>query len=151
MTRLLSLFAAMVMAITVSWATTTQASTPQDTPEAAAISFYTWFIQHDSDQTYPLREPSIENYVAKETVSRLKNDYAHAGPPNGVDYFLKVQDYDGRDWLAHMHAQRAVMLGDVAVVPVTFGSRDAVHILVFMKRLDARWKIIKIDDTWEYR
>jgi len=151
MTRLLSLLATVACAITVSWTATAQARTTPDTPEATAISFYKWFIQHDSDQTYPLREPKIEDYVAKETVARLKNDYAHAGPPNGVDYFLKVQDYDGSDWLAHMGAQRAVMLGDVAVVPVTFGTQNPVHVLVFMKRLDARWKIIKIDDTWEYK
>lgn len=68
-----------------------------------------------------------------------------------MDYFLKVQDYDSRDWLAHMQVQRALMLGDVAVVPVSFGSQDPVHVLVFMKRVDAAWKIIKIDDTWEYR
>jgi hypothetical protein len=43
------------------------------------------------------------------------------------------------------------MLGDVAVVPVSFGSQDPVHVLVFLKRVDATWKIIKIDDTWEYR
>jgi hypothetical protein len=151
MTRSLSLLAAMACAIVVSWAAAAQAATPQGTPEATAISFYKWFIQHDSDRTYPLREPDIEDYVAKDTVSRLKADYAHAGPPNGVDYFLKVQDYDGRDWIANMQVQRALMLGDVAIVPVTFGSRNPVHVLVFMKRLNAHWKIIKVDDTWEYR
>jgi len=151
MTRFLSLLAAVACAIAVSLASTAQAAGPQDTPEATAISFYTWFIQHDSDQTYPLREPDIDRYVAKNTVARLRNDYAQAGAPNGVDYFLKVQDYDSRDWLQHMHAQHALMLGDIAVVPVSFGSQNPVHVLVFMKRFDARWKIIKIDDTWEYR
>ncbi|CAJ0717896.1 DUF3828 domain-containing protein [Ralstonia mannitolilytica] len=151
MTRFLSLLVAVLCAVAVSSASAAQAAVSQNTPEAAAISFYTWFIQHDSDHTYPLREPDIERYVAKETVARLRNDYAHAGPPNGVDYFLKVQDYDSRDWLAHMQVQRALMLGDVAVVPVSFGSQDPMHVLLFMKRVDAAWKIIKIDDTWEYR
>ncbi|CAJ0800131.1 DUF3828 domain-containing protein [Ralstonia holmesii] len=151
MTRFLSLLVAVVCAVAVSSASAAQAAVSKNTPEAAVISFYTWFIQHDSDQTYPLREPDIERYVAKDTVARLRNDYAHAGPPNGVDYFLKVQDYDSRDWLAHMQVQRALMLGDVAIVAVSFGSQNPVHVLVFMKRLDADWKIIKIDDTWEYR
>ena len=151
MTRFLSLLVAAVCALAVGSASAAQAAVSQNSPEAAAISFYTWFIQHDSDQTYPLSEPDIERYVATDTVGRLRNDYAHAGPPNGVDYFLKVQDYDSRDWLAPIQVQRALMLGDVAVVPVSFGSQDPVHVLVFLKRVDATWKIIKIDDTWEYR
>src|ERR1700710_850295 len=63
-------------------------------PEAKAAAFYTWFMQNDSDSTYPLREQNIVKYVAKDTVTRLRDDYAHGGPPQGVDYFLKVQDYD---------------------------------------------------------
>jgi hypothetical protein len=81
MTRFLSLLVAAVCALAVWSASAAQAAVSQNTPEAAAISFYTWFIQHDWDQTYQLREPDIERYVDKDTVARLRNDYAHAGPP----------------------------------------------------------------------
>lgn len=121
------------------------------TPEARAEAFYTWFIEHDTDTSYPLRLAGIEKYVMAETVDRLRDDYARAGPPGGVDYFLKVQDYDGHDWLNHIETRSAVMLGDVAVVPVTFGSKEKISVLVFMRRIGGAWKITKIDDTRDYR
>lgn len=151
MKRFLYLVTAIAWIGAASWMTGTRAADLGDGPEATTIAFYTWFIQNDSDKTYPLRELGIEKYVAKDTIARLRNDYAHGGPPNGVDYFLKVQDYDSHDWLAHMQTQHAVTLGEVAVVPITFGSRDKIHVLAFMKRLDGLWKIIKVDDTWQYR
>lgn len=127
------------------------AGSAQDTPEARVNAFYTWFIKNDSDQAYPLREKDIEKYVAVETVKRLKDDYARNGPPKGVDYFLKVQDYDSHDWLAHIKTHTAIMLDGVAVVPVTFGSKDKVDVLVFMRRLDGLWKITKVADTSDYQ
>jgi hypothetical protein len=122
-----------------------------NTPEARTNAFYTWFIEHDTDTSYPLNMAGIEQYVLPETVNRLRDDYSRAGPPGGVDYFLKVQDYDGHDWLSHIKTRPVVMLGDVAVVPVTFGSDGKVSVLVFMRKLDGLWKITKVDDTADYR
>ena len=119
-------------------------------PMAQTRAFYAWFIAHDTDAGYPLADPGIYRYVAKETVDRLRDDYRRGGPPGGVDYFLKVQDYDTRDWLAHIAVQPAVMLGAVAIVPVTFGSTDKVGVLVFLRRSGGSWKIIKVDDTRGY-
>lgn len=121
-----------------------------DDPVAQTRAFYAWFIAHDTDAGYPLASPDIYRYVAKETVDRLREDYRRSGPPGGVDYFLKVQDYDTRDWLAHIATQPAAMLGAVAVVPVTLGSTDKVGVLVFLQRSDGSWKIIKVDDTRGY-
>lgn len=123
----------------------------QDTPDARATAFYTWFIEHDTDTSYPLKMPAIEQYVLPETVSRLRDDYARSGPPGDIDYFLKVQDYDGHDWLSHIKTSPAIMLGDVAVVPVTFGSKDQTSVLVFMRMSGGTWKITKVDDTRDYR
>ncbi|KDB08324.1 protein of unknown function DUF3828 [Burkholderia sp. lig30] len=39
----------------------------------------------------------------------------------------------------------------VAVVPVTFGSKDKVGVLVFMKRKDGIRKITKVEDTLDCR
>ncbi len=120
-------------------------------PDARVAEFYSWFMKNDSDQTYPLNEKRIYSYVSKATVDRLKEDYKRSGPPGDVDYFLKVQDYDGRDWLAHVATRPAIMLGNVAVVPVTFGSKEKADVLVFMEKLDGVWKITKVEDTRPYR
>jgi hypothetical protein len=130
-----------------------QANAQENTtaPTASATAFYTWFFKHDNDQTYPLREQAIYSYVAKGTVERLKSEYTHGGPPQGVDYFLKVQDYDPNDWTKNIATHPTVMLGDVAVVPVTFGSKDKTSVLVFLRKQDGRWKITKVDNTWDYK
>lgn len=144
LSRLLFLFALTIME-------TTMASGSGDSPEVRAKAFYTWFIQHDTDRSYPLQLQGIEQYVSKDIVTRLRDDYAHAGPPGGVDYFLKVQDYDTNDWLAHMAIHPAIALGEVVVVPITFGLKSPTSVLVFMRKIDGVWKITKISDTWDYR
>jgi hypothetical protein len=150
MKRFPSITATLALAFAMLWRPVF-ATGPQDTPEARAAAFYAWFIKSDSDHAFPLKEQAIEKYVAKETVSRLRDDYAHEGPPNGVDYFLKVQDYDDHDWLSHIATHPAIMLDGVAIVPVTFGSKDKVNVLVFMRRLHNLWKITKVDDTTDYK
>jgi hypothetical protein len=121
------------------------------TPETSVTAFYTWFFKHDNDQTYPLRESMIYSYVSKKTVERLNSEYDHGGPPQGVDYFLKVQDYDPRDWAKNISVHSAIFLGDAAVVPVTFGSTNKTSVLVFLRKQEGRWKITKIDDTCDYK
>lgn len=97
MTRFPSLLAAAVCTLTVGSTSAVQTTASQNSPKTAAISFYTWFVQHGSDQTYPLSKPDTEHYVATDTVGRLRSDYMHAGPPNGANYFFKVQDYNSHD------------------------------------------------------
>lgn len=149
MKRLISVFI-VALSFVVPLHAALAASTVQ-APEARARAFYSWFIAHDTDQSYPLNLPAIDQYVTAKTVSRLRDDYARSGPPGGVDYFLKVQDYDGKEWLEHIDARPAIMLGDVAVVPVTFGAKTKTGVLVFMRLVDGTWKITKIDDTDDYR
>lgn len=127
------------------------AAEPNISPDVLVHDFYVWFIRHDNDQVYPLNLPDVEQYVSKETLNLLNKDYDRSGPPGGVDYFLKVQDYDGQDWLKNMSIQKPVVLGDVSVVPVTFGSKKKISVLVFVRKIDGKWRITKIDDTWDYR
>lgn len=149
MKRLISMFVFALSALMFSHSGF--AAESQNAAEHQVIAFYTWFMKHDGDATYPLREPAIEQYVAKDTVARLKDEYARSGPPGDVDYFLKVQDYDTQDWLAHIAIHHAIDLNGVTVVPVTFGSKNKVSVLVFMRKIDGQWKITKIDDTWDYK
>lgn len=138
-----------LMAIGILFQSVLRAQSTQ-APEQRVTAFYTWFVKNDTDQTFPLNLADIYRYVAKNTVDRLKSEYAYGGAPQGVDYFLKVQDYDRSDWLAHIAARPAIMLGDVAVVAVTFGAKRDSSVLVFLRRQDGVWKIIKVDDTQAY-
>lgn len=114
-------------------------------------AFYSWYIKLGASLAYPLLDKKIFDFVARDTVDRLRSDYEHDRLPGDSDYFLKVQDEDDQDWLAHIATQPAVALGDVTVIPVTFGSTDKVSVLVFMKKIDGAWKITKVEDTADYR
>ena len=143
--------AVMALALLLLHQPTATAEGKLDAPGARAIAFYSWFMKNDSDQSYPLTKQEIYGYVSKEAVEKLRADYKRGGAPNGVDYFLKVQDYDGHDWLSHSELHPTIMLNRVAVVPVTFGSKDKVDVLVFLEKQSGLWKITKVDDTWAYQ
>nr|WP_311530081.1 DUF3828 domain-containing protein [uncultured Ralstonia sp.] len=120
-------------------------------PEDQVSAFYRWYIQKQSGHTFPLLDHEISKYVAEPTIKRLRSDYKHGTLPGDADYFTKVQDYDEQDWLRSIRPANPIALGDVTVVPVTFGSKDRVNVLVFLKRDGTGWKIIKVDDTWGYQ
>ncbi len=120
-------------------------------PEEKVSAFYTWYIKKQSHQIFPLLDHEISKYVADPTIKRLRNDYKHDTLPGDADYFTKVQDYDDQDWLHSIRTASPIALGDVMVVPVTFGSKDPVSVLVFLKRERAGWRIIKVDDTLGYQ
>jgi hypothetical protein len=141
----------MALALLLLHPPTAMAESKLDAPAARVAAFYSWFMKNDSDRSYPLNKQEIYDYVSKETVEKLRVDYKRGGAPNGVDYFLKVQDYDGQDWLAHIELHPVIMLDGVAVVPVTFGSNQKVDVLVFLEKQSGLWKITKVDDTWAYQ
>ena len=121
------------------------------TPDASTKAFYAWYIKLESKHTYPLLNKGIYVYVTKATVDRLRSDYRHNRLPGDSDYFTKVQDYDEQDWANNIATHRPLMLGDVAVVPVTFGSKDKINVLVFLRKQGDNWKITKVDDTLDYQ
>ncbi|MGD7150388.1 DUF3828 domain-containing protein [Ralstonia pseudosolanacearum] len=121
------------------------------TPDASTKAFYTWYIQQQAKSIYPLTDDKIYTYVAKSTADRLREAYRQDKLPGDTDYFTKVQDYDEKDWGQHIDARRPAILDDVAVVPVTFGSRDKIGVVVFLKMQGGRWKITKVEDTQDYQ
>lgn len=123
----------------------------QATPEASTKAFYTWYFKRD-EKGYPLLDNAILQYMAKDTVTRLRYEYHHNSLPDGHDYFTKVQDYDEKDWAANIAPQPAIMFGDVALVPVTLGTtaNSKKMNLVFLRKEGNAWKITKIDDTQDY-
>lgn len=120
------------------------------TPESDTRAFYTWYILLESQLKYPLLDNNIYTYVEKQTVDSLRNDYHQGKLPGDADYFTKVQDFDEKDWANNIALHPTIMLEDVAVVPVTFGSSDKVSILVFLRKQDGNWKIMKVEDTQGY-
>ncbi|MBB5411895.1 hypothetical protein HDG34_005861 [Paraburkholderia sp. HC6.4b] len=119
-----------------------------NTPESSAKAFYTWFIQQDAeDRGYPLMNKDIYRFVSKPTVDFLRTEYKKNKFAERAEYFTRVQDYDQQDWLSHIAVHPAIMLDDVAVVPITFGSVEKKNILAFLRKQNGSWKITKIDDT----
>jgi len=121
------------------------------TPEASAKAFYAWYIKREAEHRgFPLLDKDIYRYVAKPTVNFLRAEYKANKFAEDGDPFTKVQDYDEKDWAAHIDARPALMVGETAVVPVVLG-RDTKAtlqtVLAFMrKQSDGQWKIIKVDD-----
>lgn len=121
------------------------------TPDASTKAFYAWYIKLESKDTYPLLDKGIYVYVTKSTVDKLRSAYRHNQLPGDADYFTKVQDYDEQDWSKNIATHQTIMLDDVAVVPVTFGSKDKISVLVFLRKQGDGWKITKVDDTLDYQ
>jgi Protein of unknown function (DUF3828) len=123
------------------------------TPDARTKAFYTWYIKlqsKDGIEVYPLLDKGIYAYVAKATVDKLRDAYRHSRLPGDGDYFTKVQDYDERDWANNIVTRPPLMLSDLAIVPVTFGSKDHLSVLVFLRKQGGAWKITKVEDTLDY-
>ncbi|CAJ0741826.1 hypothetical protein R16034_02839 [Ralstonia edaphis] len=115
-----------------------------------AKQFYVWYINKQVNQVFPLLDREIGRYVDASTVESLRRDYRRDQLPGGADYFLKAQDYDERDWLAHIKPGRPLTFSEAVVVPVSFGSRSEVTVLVFFTKRHDGWKIIKVDDMLPY-
>ncbi|WGS51700.1 YbjP/YqhG family protein [Paraburkholderia sp. D15] len=129
-------------AVVFSRSALADASTPAETTKA----FYSWYFKVQSEARFPLLDKNIYTYVAKSTVDKLRDDYRHNRLPGDSDYFTKVQD-DDKDWANNIATHPTVMLGDVAVVAVTFGSTDRISVVVFLGKRANAWRITKVDDT----
>jgi len=122
-------------------------------PDARTRAFYSWYIKmqsKDGNEVFPLLDKGIYIYVAKATVDKLRDAYRHSRLPGDGDYFTKVQDYDERDWADNIVTRSPLMLGELAIVPVTFGSKDHISVLVFLRKQGGAWKITKVEDTLDY-
>lgn len=150
-TYLAVLAATFAMVLGALFAPPAKAQAQAATAEASAKSFYAWYIGRESESRgFPLLDKEIYRYVAKPTVDFLRAQYRANKFAGDSDPFTKVQDYDEKDWAAHIEARPALMFGDTAVVPVALGHDTPAplqRVLVFMrKEADGRWKIVKVDD-----
>ncbi|ANH74632.1 hypothetical protein ACS15_1857 [Ralstonia insidiosa] len=150
-TRLSRALAWLVLAVGLLGMQAVMAQGKAATPEANTKAFYAWYIKLQTKSVYPLTDNGIYTYVAKDTVDRLRDAYRRNEMPGDADYFTKVQDYDEKDWAEHTVTRAPILLEGVAVVPVTFGSKDKVSVLVFLRKLDDGWKITKVEDTLDFQ
>ncbi|GGA10754.1 DUF3828 domain-containing protein [Dyella caseinilytica] len=150
MTKKLSLVVVSLLVFICTFVAQAASAQNESTPESDIRAFYSWYIQLESQLKYPLLDNNIYTYVEKRTVDALRNDYRRSKLPGNADYFTKVQDFDEKDWASNIAPHPAIMLKDVAVVPVTFGSSDKVSILVFLRKQGENWKIMKVEDTQDY-
>jgi hypothetical protein len=142
---------AALMLVSGSASMTAFAQEKPGSPEASAKAFYTWFIKRDAeDHGYPLMDKEIYRYVSKATVDLLRSQYKKNALPGDAEYFTNVQDFDEADWEANIAVHPAVMLDDVALVPVTFGSTDKKTVVAFLRKIDGVWKVTKVVDTRDY-
>jgi Protein of unknown function (DUF3828) len=139
---------AMIVSVAFSWGANER---QQNTPEATVKTFYTWFLNRDAENHgYPLMDNTVLRYVAKDTVGLLRTRYKQNYFAERAEYFTNVQDFDEKDWLAHMSVRPALMLGDVALVAITLGSTETKTNVAFLRNFDGIWKITKVVDTRDY-
>jgi hypothetical protein len=145
-------FLAIVLSLALGQAAVAHSATQQPTPEATVRAFYEWFIKRDAeDREYPLMDRQILRYVAPKTIETLRTQYKHNSLPSDSEYFTNVQDFDESDWIAHTVVHPTIMLDDVALVPVTFGSAEKKTNIAFLRKIDGVWKITKVVDTRDYQ
>ncbi|SMG33926.1 DUF3828 domain-containing protein [Paraburkholderia susongensis] len=152
MKKYLAFFAVMLLLIFNGFSYAGNAThAKQTTPEASVRDFYTWFIPRlAADHDYPVMDKEIYIHVAKKTVDFLRKQYKANKLAEDAEYFTKVQDFDEKDWEAHIAVHPVIMLENVALVPVTFGSKDKQTNIVFLRQEDGVWKITKVVDTFDY-
>ncbi|NML30265.1 DUF3828 domain-containing protein [Paraburkholderia antibiotica] len=123
------------------------------TPEATAKDFYGWYIKRNIGiDNFPLLENQIYQYVSKKTVDRLRREYSHNDFAEDADYFTNVQDYADDDWLPqNIVARPALFVDGLAIVAVTFGSREKKTNIAFLRKFDGVWKITKVVNTLDYQ
>lgn len=124
------------------------------TPEATVRAFYVWYIKRDSQSHgFTPLDDEIYRYVSKGTVDLLRQEYKSNEFPD-ADYFTNTQDYDEKDWLAHIKVRSLAMVDDVALVSVTLGKETKTTVktnIVFLRQQNGAWKIIRVVDTRGYQ
>jgi hypothetical protein len=124
-----------------------QVSAAEQNAEQFVKEFYAWYFKSDTDKSVPEQSPDIYRYVAKGTVDRLRDDLKRGALPRDEGYFTKVQDYSAAEWGASIAVHQATALSEVVLVPVTFGTKNKIDVILFLKKVDGQWKIVKADDA----
>lgn len=109
-----------------------------------AETFYHWYIGQAAEMKNPLADPNLSKYVESKTYSTLMK--AYQADDVDVDYFTKVQDFDDKDWLSHISADREIEDPICTNVYMTFGQTAKKHVVGCFVKEKGRWKIRSVTD-----
>lgn len=104
-----------------------------------AETFYHWYIQQSADMKNPLADPYLSKYVESKTYRALMK--AYQADEVDVDYFLKVQDFDDKDWLSHISADREIADPICTNVYMSFGQASKKHVVSCFVKEKGFWRI----------
>ncbi|MBU9836863.1 DUF3828 domain-containing protein [Rahnella sp. L72c] len=116
----------------------------ETTPQQQAEIFYRWYIQQVSGLENPLENPKLSGYVEHGTYAILMK--AYKANEIDVDYFTKVQDFDDKDWLQHITAEKVVIDPVCTNVYMSFGLADRKRVVACFVRDKGGWKIRSVTD-----
>lgn len=114
------------------------------TVQQQAVKFYNWYIQQAADLKNPLASPNLSRYVEINTYSSLMK--AYKADEIDVDYFTKVQNFDDKDWLQNISADKVIIDPVCTNVYMTFGQADKKHVSTCFVKEKGEWKIRSVTD-----
>lgn len=119
-------------------------SASAESVEQTAAAFYKWYIAQAADMKNPLVSPELKNYTTAETHKALMR--AYEANEIDVDYFIKTQDFDDKDWLSNIKVQQVIADPVCTNVYMTFGALNRKRVVdCFVKENDG-WKIKAVTD-----
>lgn len=113
--------------------------------------FYVWYIETSKDiHNVPTDNNVIYEYVYACTVNKLRIDQKQARIYS--DYFLCGNDFSYEEFKKSLIVHNPVSLSDtISLVPVSVGFHiGKPNILVFVQKTKDGWRIIKVEDPFEW-
>jgi len=107
--------------------------------EQQATTFYTWYISQISEMKNPLADPLLKKYVTPESFKSLM--HAYSANEINVDYFTQVQDFDDKDWLAHIKVEQVIADPICTNVYLSLGSINPTRIVDCFVKNEGQWQI----------
>ena len=93
----------------------------------------------------PILNDQIEAYAAPKLLEHLRADYRKGRFVEDAGYFLKTQDYDASDWMAHISATATGGLPNDPCLLVAPGPVGHAELCVHMVETSLVWKIARVD------
>lgn len=120
------------------------ASWSADSVEKTAITFYKWYIVQAADMKNPLANPELKKYTTVRTHQALTR--AYEADEIDVDYFIKAQDFDEKDWLSNIKVQQVIVDPVCTNVYMSFGAVNPKRVVNCFVKESGGWVINTVTD-----
>lgn len=119
----------------------------QQTPQDLVRDFYAWYIEEIKDlRNAPITNDAIYKYVYACTVNKCRIDLKQGRVYS--DYFLRGNDFDYEYAKKMLTVHAPVNITDkVSLIPV---GGDLSSIVVFVQKTKEGWRIIKVEDVFQW-